>query len=909
MTATLQSGGIRVDQLVNIQITFDDRADGVVLSVSSTCGPTSPESTNCQECKSGFVVLLHNNGAEPSTYAVAEETLSSVESSRKDEGTIVAGIEQSEDCCQSNVTCIGPSTPEQADTIGAKDRDESGKPSLGGPAETGQPEHCSWCYSDKDKIISSVHSAEQDVRERFTHSGASVENSDVGHAVDSGLELVAVINQDGCTPPSEDCPLSSQAGEPNSASGASDGKAESLSATQPFSTEVAGCGSASMLAVPNLSFPGGLCTPTTDLTPCNDEPVTPTAPRMLANAPLLPPPTDPRRMTLVLDLDGTLIASEDEPHAPVPFDYCVDEERFVWLRPGLRRFLDSVRPHFEVVLFTAAGESWATSALQRIDPGGTIFDSRLYRDHTVFHGDWPWVKDLSRLGRDLARVVIVDDNPLMFMYQPDNALHVAAYDPQLTGDNDDVLEQVLDILMHKVLIADDVREVLRNLEEPITASCMVARHAAAKAAAASGYTAAPRLVPASGSQGRKITGPAAAIAPPQQLIPCTAAASLTVASAARVVKDALANQTAPAAPTAGRLSRRKRRLLKLQQQQQGLSIPTPHHSVSGRASALPFPAISAPQQQADNRNGGTGSRFRGSWGPCVTPATGPRVAAVPAITAPTAAWARAPAAHEDNLLTTAATLAAAARRPPIIISRVRGPKQAPVGGPGKRITPSLLQQPEQQLKLKLKLLQLQRAQEEGGVDEEGRLDDDGEGVMAPVAVPMNAESLHGRSDSSSSIVCQQARVGHCSSSIGPRSLDSISEARPGALEPAVVLGIASIAAAEQGASLAAGCGPGQVCSVSLAARADSAQLLTNVAIADSASANGVNNEQKVGEPKPRTRRRRRRRPAEAPSQDEGCDASGRAAKASPVALLSPKSGDMGTDLIAIAVRRIVRDRS
>ncbi len=47
------------------------------------------------------------------------------------------------------------------------------------------------------------------------------------------------------------------------------------------------------------------------------------------------------------------------------------------------------------------------------------------------HDDWPWVKDLSRLGRDLARTVIVDDNPLMFMYQPDNALHVAAYDPQV----------------------------------------------------------------------------------------------------------------------------------------------------------------------------------------------------------------------------------------------------------------------------------------------------------------------------------------------------------------------------------------------------------------------------------------------------------------------------------------------
>ncbi|KAG2440949.1 hypothetical protein HXX76_003802 [Chlamydomonas incerta] len=228
-----------------------------------------------------------------------------------------------------------------------------------------------------------------------------------------------------------------------------------------------------------------------DGSPSESEPLTPTTPQRLPfSAPLLPPADDPSRMTLVLDLDGTLIASEDEPHAPVPFDYCVDEERFVWLRPGLRRFLESVRPLFEVVLFTAAGESWATCAMQRIDPDGRIFDSRLYRDHTVSHDDWPWVKDLSRLGRDLARVVIVDDNPLMFMYQPDNALHVAPYDPQVTGHRDDVLEQVLDVLMHKVLPADDVREVLKHLKDPVSPSCVASRrHVATKpASGASGVS-------------------------------------------------------------------------------------------------------------------------------------------------------------------------------------------------------------------------------------------------------------------------------------------------------------------------------------------------------------------------------------------------------------------------------------
>ncbi|GIL44588.1 hypothetical protein Vafri_2117 [Volvox africanus] len=886
MTATLQSGDIRVDQLVSIQIIFDDHADGVVLSVSSTCGPTSPENTNSKECKNGFIALLHSDGTEPSMYTAPEERLSPLEASRQDEDTIVAGIKQSED---SNVICIGPSTPEQADTIGAQDIDECGKPSLAGPAEAGPSQHWSCGYSDEDKIVSSGHSAEQDVRVRFTRSGASVGNSDVAQQERAGFESVSFISQDGCTPPIQDCLLSSQAGEPTSSTpgvhGASEGKAESLSAMQPSSTEASGCGSASMLAVPNLPSPGDLCTSATDHIACNDEPVTPT-PRLQTNAPLLPPPTDPHRMTLVLDLDGTLIASEDEPHAPVPFDYCVDEERFVWLRPGLRRFLDSVRPHFEVVLFTAAGESWATSALQRIDPDGTIFDSRLYRDHTVFHGDWPWVKDLSRLGRDLARVVIVDDNPLMFMYQPDNALHVAAYDPQLTGDNDDVLEQVLDILMHKVLIADDVREVLRNLEEPITASCMVARHAAAKAAAASGYTAVLRPGSTSGSQGRKIAGPAATGVPSPQQTACTAAASLTVASA-RVVNDALANLSAPAPPAAGRLSRRKRRFLKLQQQeqqqqvqqlqqqqrQQGPSIPAHHGSFSGRASALPFPVIATPQHQVDKRNWGTGSRFRGSWGPCANTATAPSAAAAPAMMAPISACVRVPAALESNILSTAATLAATARRPSIIVSRVRGTKQASGGGTGKRSTLSLLQQPEQQLNFKLKLLQLQREQEEER-DEEGRLDGDGEHVLTKCAVPVYAESLHGRSDSSPSIVWQRARAGHGSSSIECLPFSN-SEARSCALVPTELSGLASIAAAEKSASPAAGCGLDQVCRVPPTARTDAMQVLTSVAIADPSSAFGVNTEQKMDEPKSRTRRRRRRRPAEAPSQDEGCDASGR----------------------------------
>ena len=63
---------------------------------------------------------------------------------------------------------------------------------------------------------------------------------------------------------------------------------------------------------------------------------------------------------------------------------------------------------------------------------------------------WDYVKDLSRLGRDLARVVIVDDNPLMFMYQPDNALHIGAYEASMAGGADNVLPRVAEVLLNQV---------------------------------------------------------------------------------------------------------------------------------------------------------------------------------------------------------------------------------------------------------------------------------------------------------------------------------------------------------------------------------------------------------------------------------------------------------------------------
>lgn len=65
--------------------------------------------------------------------------------------------------------------------------------------------------------------------------------------------------------------------------------------------------------------------------------------------------------------------------------------------------------------------------LQYADPVADLLDkwgafrARLFRESCVFHRG-NYVKDLSRLGRDLRRIIIVDNSPASYIFHPDNAV-------------------------------------------------------------------------------------------------------------------------------------------------------------------------------------------------------------------------------------------------------------------------------------------------------------------------------------------------------------------------------------------------------------------------------------------------------------------------------------------------------
>ncbi|KAH8051796.1 phosphoprotein phosphatase [Aureococcus anophagefferens] len=165
-------------------------------------------------------------------------------------------------------------------------------------------------------------------------------------------------------------------------------------------------------------------------------------------------------VTLVLDLDETLVHSQMEPRGDADFVFDVQlcgvtSTVYAKSRPRLDDFLRYAAARFEVVIFTASHHAYAETLLDKIDPDGSLIDHRLFRDACATV-DGLYLKDLDVLGRDLAKVAIVDNTPYVFGFQPDNAIPIESWYDDEADDELDKLKALLDRLEH----APDVRPLL-----------------------------------------------------------------------------------------------------------------------------------------------------------------------------------------------------------------------------------------------------------------------------------------------------------------------------------------------------------------------------------------------------------------------------------------------------------------
>ncbi|EAR94394.3 NLI interacting factor-like phosphatase (macronuclear) [Tetrahymena thermophila SB210] len=169
-------------------------------------------------------------------------------------------------------------------------------------------------------------------------------------------------------------------------------------------------------------------------------------------APYLPPIDNPNKYTLVLDLDETLVHYQEIPEEGGQF----------LIRPHAEIFLQKLSEYYEIVIFTAALKDYADFILDVLDTTFVI-SHRLYRQHTDRNGRC-FAKDISKLGRDLSKTLIIDNLPENFCRQPMNGILIQSWygDPEDRALYD-LIPLLIDVTQSKKY--RDVRIALQKLRE------------------------------------------------------------------------------------------------------------------------------------------------------------------------------------------------------------------------------------------------------------------------------------------------------------------------------------------------------------------------------------------------------------------------------------------------------------
>ena len=163
-----------------------------------------------------------------------------------------------------------------------------------------------------------------------------------------------------------------------------------------------------------------------------------------------------KEYSLVLDLDETLVHFKEKMDG--------EGNGVLRIRPGINEFLDKVGKYYELIIFTTATQDYADLLIDAVEEDKIYFDHRLYREHAVII-DNDFVKDLTRIGRPLDKIIIVDNMPQNFKLQKENGIMIKAF----WGEDcyDTALYELIPILVNIAKEGGDVRKGVEKYKDEI----------------------------------------------------------------------------------------------------------------------------------------------------------------------------------------------------------------------------------------------------------------------------------------------------------------------------------------------------------------------------------------------------------------------------------------------------------
>ena len=170
-----------------------------------------------------------------------------------------------------------------------------------------------------------------------------------------------------------------------------------------------------------------------------------------------------QKKILILDLDETLVHSSFKPFSKKS-DYMItinsrDKTKIVYVlkRPYAQEFLEEMSKFFEIIIFTASISIYASPLINLLDQK-KIVSSKLYRQHcTFFNG--VYVKDLRKLGKELKNMIIIDNNPLSYLFNKNNGLPILSWYDNV---NDYELIKLIPFLKYLSKV-EDVRKIISQV--------------------------------------------------------------------------------------------------------------------------------------------------------------------------------------------------------------------------------------------------------------------------------------------------------------------------------------------------------------------------------------------------------------------------------------------------------------
>ena len=133
----------------------------------------------------------------------------------------------------------------------------------------------------------------------------------------------------------------------------------------------------------------------------------------LIEAPFIKKATD-KKFSLVIDLDETLIHNLN-----LPFGY------YFLIRPGVFELFEAIHKIYEIVIFTASSKRYAYSIINKIDYKNNV-DFILHKKYIIYEDGNP-IKRLDMLGRDINKIIFVDNLEINAKYNKKNLYHISSW--------------------------------------------------------------------------------------------------------------------------------------------------------------------------------------------------------------------------------------------------------------------------------------------------------------------------------------------------------------------------------------------------------------------------------------------------------------------------------------------------